>query len=150
MCMARRVHGSADVLAITGLVITGISQGRDNFGSEPFTAQKSVSYQMRKSRLTLRLWAQYDGDEWHQVDSDVTISLVPGDLQSVTVSHIRVGNTSRQAVSVSAAPEASDILIASSIASFDLAPATLPLTSTESSDAFILRLNADSGGFAPE
>jgi hypothetical protein len=80
-----------------------IRQGTVNLASEPFTATTSVSYRLEKRDGMLSLWAQYDGQAWHQVGSNVTIPLAAlNNSLDVGATHLRVIDNSGGAMDVAA------------------------------------------------
>jgi len=80
-----------------------IRQGRNPLMSEPFAAQKTVSYRIEKENgTTLRLMANYDNQGWHQVGSDISITLNSNGSPALAMSHLRVLDVSGGAIRVSA------------------------------------------------
>lgn len=89
-----------------GQRVSALRQGNINLQSEPFTATQTASYRIRKTAQNrLQLWAKYDNANWHQVGSDVSITLNPntaGASYNVAVTHVRVLDLSGKAVDVAA------------------------------------------------
>ncbi len=85
-----------------GQSLSVIRQGRENLQAEPFAARTQVSYRTAKKGTTLRLFANYDGQGWHQVGKEVQIRLNPGASDAVAMSHLRVLDVSGAAIRVTA------------------------------------------------
>lgn len=82
--------------------LTAIRQGRDNLQTEAFTAKEQVSYRIEKVGTTLRLFANYDNQGWHQVGKEIQIRINPGGSDAAAMSHLRVLDTSGAAIRVTA------------------------------------------------
>jgi len=85
-----------------GQSLSVIRQGRENLQAESFAARKHVSYRIEKKGATLRLFANYDDQGWHQVGKEVQIRLNPGGSDGVAMSHLRVLDVSGAPIRVSA------------------------------------------------
>jgi hypothetical protein len=91
---------------VGGNRLSAIRQGSTQLVSEPFTATNSVSYEVRKiGNATLQLWAKYDSGTWHQVGTDVSITLnsaTTGANFNTYITHVRVLDISGGAADVRA------------------------------------------------
>lgn len=85
-----------------GQRLSAIRQGQTNLQSEPFVATQRVEYRVEKRGTTLRLFASYDGQGFHQVGRDVALVLNPGGSAAVAITHLRVLDTSGAAIDVTA------------------------------------------------
>jgi hypothetical protein len=91
---------------VGGNRLSAIRQGATQLTSEPFTATNSVSYEVRKiGDSTLQLWAKYDSATWHQVGTDVSITLNSATTDAnynTYITHVRVLDISGGAADVRA------------------------------------------------